>query len=90
MRIAIETGNDEIIQLLLKRNKIEIGKDAFRKCASLEQLEIPSFITSIGDFAFYECESLRKLTIPNSIKSIGKAAFYKCLSLKSLFIHTIL
>jgi hypothetical protein len=52
----------------------------------LQDINIPSSVTSIKESTFSFCEGLQSLTLPNSIKSIGKSAFYNCASLKSITI----
>ena len=63
-----------------------ISKEAFKGCASLQDITIPSSVTYIGDEAFSGCGSLQSVTIPNSVTSIGNGAFSCCKSLKSVTI----
>ena len=58
-----------------------IGWCAFRGCAGLKSVLIPSGMTSIGDGAFEGCSGLTSVTIPDSVKHIGSAAFAGCSSL---------
>lgn len=51
---------------------------------ALENIAIPSGVTSIGDRAFYNCSSVRTLTMPSSVSSIGNEAFFNCRNLTSL------
>lgn len=73
-----------------------IDNDAFRKCLSLESIEIPVSVTSIGDYAFNHCSSLSSVTyngitytskseLENALKgngvTLGYSIFsYTCLS----------
>ena len=52
----------------------------------IEDLVIPTNVTSIGRLAFYECASLKSVTIPNSVISIGEDAFNDCSGLTSVSI----
>ena len=63
-----------------------ISKEAFKGCASLQDITIPSSVTYIGDEAFSGCGSLQSVTIPNSVTSIGDEAFRWCKSLQSVTI----
>lgn len=51
---------------------------------SLEEVHLPSSLTSIGVRSFSLCSSLTSLTIPNSVASIGDYAFDRCTSLLSI------
>lgn len=63
-----------------------ICNKTFDWCLSLQELEIPSSVTSLGDCAFRDCESLQELVIPSSVTSIGDSAFERCSSLRELVI----
>lgn len=52
--------------------------DAFRDCAALSSVSIPSGVTNIGDTAFANCTSLTNAFIPTSVNTIGYKAFYNC------------
>ena len=41
----------------------QIGKMAFKNCASLESVELPSTVSEIGAQVFYGCTSLRSITV---------------------------
>lgn len=58
-----------------------IGKSMFYGCAGIEDLIIPTNVTSIDDGAFASCYSLTKLTIPSGVTSIGCGAFQMCKNL---------
>ena len=63
-----------------------IGKQAFRQCESLTNVNIPDSVTSIGGSAFGGCYDLTSLTIGNGVTSIGYGAFISCRSLTSVTI----
>lgn len=52
-----------------------IGDYAFFECSALENVVIPSSVTSIGDYSFSDCQKLKQIKIPESIDSIGMDAF---------------
>jgi len=64
----------------------EIGYQAFYRCQSLTDFEIPQSVASIGNYAFEECKSLPDITIPNSVTTIGNYAFRSCSSLATVII----
>ena len=55
-----------------------IGKEAFKGCSELVNVEIPALVTMIGDCAFYECTSLTSIDIPDSVTTIGDNPFGYC------------
>ena len=52
----------------------------------VDNLVIPSSVTSIGERTFSGCKSLTSITIPNSVTSIGDNAFRWCSGLTSVTI----
>ncbi len=63
-----------------------IGDGAFKRCESLQSVEIPATVTSIGESAFSSCTSLESITIPQGVTSIENGTFAECESLKSVTI----
>ncbi len=62
---------------------VGIGEGAFKGCARLSQVEIPSTITYIGERAFMQ-SALTELTLPENLTSIGERAFEDCSSLERI------
>ena len=54
----------------------KIGNGAFRDCANIESVNLPSTVTEIGDFAFYGCVNLNDVNLPANLTTIGKQPFY--------------
>ena len=52
----------------------------------VEEVVLPTTITSIDNDAFYDCTNLKKVNIPNSVTSIGDFAFSGCTGLTSIMI----
>ncbi|UPS44059.1 leucine-rich repeat domain-containing protein [Prevotella sp. E15-22] len=71
--------------LILPKNLIKIGKNAFRICY-FESVVFQSNLETIGQEAFYNCRYLKKLTIPK-VKNIEASAFEYCRELKSVVIN---
>lgn len=51
---------------------------------TLEEVVLPSSISSIGNSAFYGCSNLPSISLPSDLESIGHGAFAGCSSLSSL------
>ena len=51
-----------------------VGDFAFAR-TRLQNVNIPSGVTSIGKGAFYHCDNLTEVNIPSSVSSIGEKAF---------------
>jgi hypothetical protein len=64
----------------------EIAGAAFRNCANLVSVSIPSTVTYIGDSAFRGCTRLTGVAIPNGVTRILSQTFYGCTSLASVTI----
>ena len=58
-------------------------ENSFYECKNLEEIILPSGVTSIGQYAFAGCTSI---TIPSGVTSIGQYAFTGCSSLTSITI----
>ena len=63
-----------------------IGDGAFRNCANLKEMPLPSSVTSIGAGAFQNCTNIKELTIPASVTAIGAGAFEGCQGLERVTI----
>jgi photosystem II stability/assembly factor-like uncharacterized protein len=55
----------------------------------LQQVIIPSSVTSLSKYAFYYSQNLRAVDIPASVTFIGESAFYNCSSLASITVHSL-
>lgn len=60
---------------------VEIGVEAFRNCAVLNEVTLPETVRRIGDYAFAGCTELRRVTLNEGLESIGRQAFEDCSSL---------
>ena len=61
---------------------VEIGKEAFSGCNSLNSVAIPDTVEVVGEGAFAFCGRLQELHLGAGIKKIEKGAFSWCQSLK--------
>ena len=58
---------------------------AFQYCTYLENVYLPSNVTTIGDGAFRECQNLKSIIIPSGVNSIGYVAFENCFRLHEVW-----
>ena len=73
-------------KIQIEDGTLGIAGGAFRGCAGLNSVTIPSSVISIGDNAFSSCSALASLAIPTSVTSIGESTFYYCSALTSITI----
>ena len=60
-----------------------IGKEAFKFCHSLKEIDIPEGIKSIEPMTFAGCVNLAKVTLPSTLRNIGASAFSDCQALET-------
>ena len=63
---------------------VVICDEAFEWCENLQEIALPSSITSIGEDAFLYCENLQEITLPPGVTSIGDQAFGFCENLQEI------
>ena len=64
--------------VILPEGLIALDKNAFRYCATLQSIQLPSTLESIGEYAFYRCENLTEIIIPDGVSALGNRAFEGC------------
>lgn len=57
---------------------------AFKDCAALTAVSLPTTLKTVSDGAFMNCRALAELTLPDSVKTIGSGAFLNCDALTKL------
>ena len=65
-------------------NPLSNGGLFFLNGEEINDLVIPSSVTSIKDYAFFGCGGLTSVTIPNNVTNIGLAAFENCSQLATI------
>lgn len=76
--VRIEDGafqGTDLGSIILPDTVIEIGKEAFKDCKQLRQVNIPRGVVRIGKEAFKYCTSLKTVNIPNGLESLGFGCF---------------
>ena len=69
-------------------NPLRYGRDAYINGKTIENLVIPSGVSSIGNYAFFGSAGLISVSIPSSVKSFGSSVFAGCSSLTSVSIQS--
>ena len=85
--IGLGGALDQPSEIILSKNLKSI-EDYIFNGTNIENIEIPSTVTSIGDYAFFNCESLKSIEIPENVTNIGEYAFDYCNNLENLEIPT--
>ena len=67
-------------------NPLVYAKKLYLNGNLVDELNIPSSVTSIRNYTFQNCSSLTSVTIPSSVTSIGMSAFAGCSNLTSVSI----
>lgn len=60
----------------------EVSPMSFYSKDKLEEIVLPSTVTSIGNYAFNYCTSLKRIELSEGLESIGDYAFMGCTSLE--------
>lgn len=70
--------HDEIKTVDLPNSVISIGRDAYRFCYGLEEINFPADLKEIGSLAFYGAKSLGHVEFPEGLWEIHFGAFESC------------
>ena len=63
-----------------------VGKDAFRDCANLYSVTLPSSVKSIDERAFRSASNMTEVVLPTGLETIGALAFTNCVSLQKVYL----
>jgi len=77
------TGVLDIPETIVGKPVTIIGREAFRNCSSLTEINFPSSLIGIEYLAFADCTGASKFNFPEGLMSIGTEAFKGCTSLKT-------
>ena len=70
--------------VIIEEGVTSIGRDAFYKCKTMEDISIPGTVKYINNGAFYYCFNLGSLVIPEGVEHISVSAFAYCTKLASV------
>ncbi len=89
---AFEYSDTELSSLkkvVFAGNKIQtIDLNTFKNCNSLQEINLPTSLTTIKYGAFLRCSALEEITIPDAVTTIEKQVFSQCSALKKVTLGT--
>lgn len=74
--------NTNLGQYISNANPVAYSKKIYLNGKVLDEINIPSTVTSIGSFVFCNLAYLGSVHVPNTISSIGRGAFSGCVNLE--------
>lgn len=83
---AFDGSSIQTISFSSNTKSLVLGKNVFKDCANLTELDIPNCVTLIPEGLCYDCTSLLNVTLPEACTFIGQSAFYNCNSLAGVAI----
>ena len=75
---------DVLRRVVIPEGVEEIGTQAFRDSAALEEIVLPQSLKTIGESAFINCTHLRSVTLPEGLTEIPHNLFYGCQALTEI------
>ena len=66
---------------------VSLSNNAFKSCAGLTSITLPTSCKTIGDSSFYNCQSLAAINLSN-VETIGNLGMYNCKALTSVDISS--
>lgn len=89
--VAGAEENETIKKVVVEEGVAVLYDRTFRRFYALEEVVLPSTLTTIGaagSGVFQSCNNLKTIVIPESVKVLGKGSFQECSSLESINIPT--
>lgn len=82
-------GDDLLEAIELKEGMTVVPSGAFSGCGSLNEIVIPSTVTTIGWHAFYDAKSLERVNLGGTaVRTIDSGAFYGAVNLTEVNLPT--
>ena len=85
--VAGAEENTTIKKVVVEEGVAVLYDRTFRRFYALEEVVLPSTLTTIGatgSGVFQSCNNLKKIVIPESVTVLGKGSFQECTSLESI------
>ena len=76
---------DKMVSVVFTDGLNTIPQGIFANCVRLNEVTVPSTITTIGKMAFYGCESLYSIVIPEGVSSVNDNVFSNCYRLVEIY-----
>ncbi len=84
----IRATRSETKTLVVEQGITRLALGAFRDCAYLTSVTLPTSLTSIGNNVFLNCSALQEISIPGNVDTIGNSAFKGCIGLTTVRLST--
>lgn len=62
---------------------------AFSGCTALEEVDLPSTLTSVPVGCFWNCSSLRSIKLPDTVTALEDKAFWQCTALEEAWMEGV-
>ena len=85
--VAGDEENTTIKKVIVEEGIAVLYDRTFRRFYALEEVVLPSTLTTIGaagSGVFQSCNNLKKVVLPESLTVLGKGSFQECTSLESI------
>lgn len=79
---GVHFSNENLGLYISDANPVAYSKKIYLNGKVLDEINIPSTVTSIGSFVFCNLSYLGSVHVPNTITSIGRGAFSGCVNLE--------
>ena len=89
--VAGDEENTTIKKVIVEEGIAVLYDRTFRRFYALEEVVLPSTLTTIGaagSGVFQSCNNLKTIVLPESLTVLGKGSFQECTSLESINIPT--
>ena len=63
-----------------------MGKECFKDCSRLYNVNLSSSLKIIPNDTFNGCDTIDSITIPDSVTEIGSSAFWGCTKLRTVYL----
>ena len=79
-------ANTPIKHIIFPLGLTYLGRETFKRCSELEEINLPNGITQLEPATFKECSSLKKVLLPDHLRKIGDDAFMFCSKLEEIIL----
>ena len=86
---GINSVDSDVVSVVISEGVREIKSQAFKDCASLKNIVMPSSLTNIGDDAFSGCTSLLTMRFKGTtVPEMGSSIIENCTAITNIYVPT--